>query len=182
MKNFLNIQLFLLAASCTLLFSGCADNKPPSYYQPPPLAVLQDPLPGKGIVYLFRTPFDKDSMQINIKGKNSFTLPPDSYAVLTMNPGDYDMTGSFTHSWGMSQEAFASAQLRIKDGQRAFLYVSGKTQPSFSIGSVVPIKGGVIFLPGDQGVSTARDSRSWKECNEIDAQGFISSSKLAHVD
>ncbi len=160
---------------------GCADNKPLSYYQPPPTVPLQDPMPGQGIIYLFRAPHDTDALQIDFVGKKPFTLPASTYAVLNVNPGEHAITGVVNNNWGAAKTAFLPVRIQIKEGQRAFLYVSGTTQSSISIGAIIPIKGGVLLLPGDGNLRTVDDSRTWKECNELDAQGFISISKLAHV-
>jgi hypothetical protein len=109
-------------------------------------------------------------------------LPASTYAVLTVKPGDHAIDGLVNSTWSGSKVAFAQARILVKEGQRAFLYVSGQTQSSISIGAIVPVRGGVLLLPGEANLKTANDSRTWKECNEIDAQGFISTSKLVHVD
>lgn len=166
--------LFLALAG---FLSGCADNMPQSYYAPPPLIPLQDPLPGHGILYLLRAPHDQETFSVQLGGKQSFTLEPATYSVISLKPGDYAMTGTIGSILGGPKEAFAPARFRLQEGQRAFLYVSGVSDTSFFLNSIIPAGRGILFVDGGIKSSTAAGTRSWKECTELDAQGFMSVSK-----
>lgn len=168
-----------LLGLCACLMA-CAENKPPSYYAPPPVQSLQDPLPGHAVLYLFRVPHDRASLSIRIAPKLAFLMEPSTYTVLSLLPGDYALTS------GDASNAFAPMSLRLQEGQRVFMYVSGVNDASFSLDNLLALtvdrdrsrdQPFPSFVP-----SVARGSRSWKLCNEIDAQGFMSVSKLKMVD
>ncbi len=175
---FRRIALMLLA----VLAISCAENKPPSYYRPPPAVPLQDPLPGKAVVYLFRAPHDLDAFRIEIDGKRPFILSPGSYTVLSFPTGEFGMKGSVESRFGTRAPAFQPTMLRLREGQRVFLYVSGENDSSFFLNNIVPLGRGGVLVDGGIRPSTVAGTRSWKECNEIDAQGFISISKLQLVE
>ena len=165
-----------------MLVSACADNKPPSYYKPPPPLALRDPLPGQAILYLLRAPHDQDVFSIQIQDKQPFVLAPESYTVLSFSPGEYTMTGTVGSMFGGPKPAFTPAQFRLVEGQRAFLYVSGVNDTSFFLNSIVPLGRGGLLVDGGIRPSTVAGSRSWKECSELDAQGFMSASTLKIVE
>lgn len=171
--------LFLALA---VIISGCADNMPQSYYAPPPLIPLQDPLPGHGILYLLRAPHDQETFSVQLGGKQSFTLEPLTYSVISLKPGDYAMTGTVGSILGGPKEAFAPTRFRLQEGQRAFLYVSGVSDTSFFLNSIIPAGRGILFVDGGIKSSTAAGTRSWKECTELDAQGFMSVSKSKFIE
>ena len=175
-----NRRSVLVALSACV--AGCAINPPASYYQPPPLIPIQDPLPGHGIVYLLRAPHDPETLAIQLNTQQPFRLEPSTYTVLVLKPGDYAMRGTEGGLFGRTKEAFAPVSFRIHDGQRAFLYVSGITDTSVFINSIVPLSKGAFFVDGGLRPSTAFGTRSWKECSELDAQGFMSASKLKLIE
>jgi hypothetical protein len=159
----------------SVLISGCAKERGPDYYKPPSPIPLQDPLPGQGLLYLFRAPYDSDAFTVELSGRKPFLLKPSTYAVLSLAPGEYQITG-ITKPWlGSVKPAFAPAHLRLSPNQRAFLYVSGRTSSSAIVPAVIPIGSGVLSLGTiPVGQSTDPESRRWSECSEMDAQGFLS--------
>jgi hypothetical protein len=169
-------------AILAVFVTACADNKPPSYYKPGPLVPLQDPLPGLAMVYLFRAPHDLDAFHMEIDQKPPFVLKPGSYTVLSFAPGEFGMRGYAVSRFGTKSPAFQPTLLRLREGQRIFLYVSGENDSSFLLKSIVPIGRGGVLVDGGIRTSTVAGTRSWKECNEIDAQGFISISKLQLIE
>jgi hypothetical protein len=172
----------ILLLSLPMLLSACAENKPPSYYKPPPPLALQDPLPGQALLYLLRAPHDQDAFSIQIQDKKPFVLGPESYTVLSFSPGQYTMTGEVSSMFGGPKPAFAPAQFRLIEGQRAFLYVSGVNGSSFFLNNIVALGRGGVLVDGGIRPSTVASSRSWKECSELDAQGFMSASTLKRVE
>lgn len=157
---------------------ACAENKPPGYYAPPPLQPLQDPLPGHAVLYLFRAPHDRSTLLIRIRSKTDFLLEPSTYTVLSLRPGDYTIT-----SGDASKAAFAPAPLRLQEGERAFMYVSGSNEDSLSLENIAALLDRDRDRPFSGIVpAVAPGSRSWKVCSEVDAQGFMSVSKLKIVD
>jgi hypothetical protein len=171
-----------LLAVPALLAAGCASNEPPSYFKAAPFVALQDPLPGQAVVYLLRAPHDRDVFSMEVSGKRLFTLPPGTFTVLSVSPGPFRITGTTTSFLGGVSSAFMPAEFSIQNGQRAFLYVSGDTQRSFDITGVMPLGKAGVMLQSRSGLSTEAGTRTWKECSEVDAQGFISISKLKHVE
>jgi hypothetical protein len=171
-----------LLITIALLCGGCAEM-PANYYSPAPLTRLQDPLPGKALVYLFRAPHDEDALSIQITGKPRFELEPSTYTVLTLEPGEHVIEGTTVRSaFSIEKPAFAPTPIKVTADQRAFLYVSGINSSSMKITGLVPVaKGGVMVFGGIM-PTTEAGSRSWKECSELDAQGFIDISKLKVVE
>ena len=92
------------------------------------------------------------------------------------------MRGTVTSSFGTKSPAFQPTLLRLREGQRFFLYVSGENDSSFFLNSIVPIGRGGVLVDGGIRATTVAGTRSWKECSEIDAQGFISASQLQLVE
>jgi hypothetical protein len=166
-----------------LFVAGCAPVRGPDYYKPRPLAALQDPLPGQGLLYLFRAPYDLDSFIIELTTRSPFLLRASTYVVLSLPPGDYQMSGKVSSVLGYDKSAFAPANIHLTSNERAFLYVSGNTSQSFALPAALPIGKGVIVLGmASLGQSTDPNTRRWTECNEIDAQGFMSISTRANAE
>jgi hypothetical protein len=92
------------------------------------------------------------------------------------------MTGAVDSMFGGSKPAFMPTQFRLMEGQRAFLYVSGINGTSFFLNSIVPLGRGGVLVDGGIRPSTVAGSRSWKECSELDAQGFMLASTLKIVE
>ena len=160
-----------------LLFSACAENKPPSYYQPGPPAAMQEPAPGQALLFLFRAPHDAEIFQMDIDGKLPFELTPDSYTVLSFMPGEYGMKGWVVGRAGARSPAFEPARFKLQAGQRLYLYVSGTNDSSIFLNGLTPISRRFVLVDGGIRPSTVAGTRSWKECSEIDAQGFIAISR-----
>jgi hypothetical protein len=134
----------------------------------PPLVALQDPPEGKAIVYLLRAPHDSATLPVFLGGKKVAVLEPSTYTAAVLDPGTCLLASS---PLGRSEDAPAST-LTVQAGERRFLYVSAPTSKSASLSSMYLNKVGVIplVLP----VYGANGARTWKECSELDAQGFMS--------
>jgi hypothetical protein len=163
----------LLMVAIFMSLTGCTS---PSIH--PDLVVLQDPLPGQGLVYLLRTPYDALELKVQANGKTVAVLPPESYTAVSLAPGKYEL--STTSSAVFSSDASVTTPLTIalRPDQRIFYAIAGTTERSIGLAGFLPIPGGVIPLLVQQN-STAKNSRTWKEYNELDARGLITISKLA---
>jgi hypothetical protein len=170
-----------LLVTIALLCGGCAEI-PANYYSPAPLTRLQDPLPGQALVYLFRAPHDEDALSIQITGKPRFTLEPSTFTVLTLEPGEHVIEGAVRSAFSNEKPAFAPTPIKVTANQRAFLYVSGINSSSMRITGLAPVAKGSVMVFGGIMPTTEAGSRSWKECSELDAQGFIDISKLKVVE
>ncbi len=169
-------------AMLALFCVACADNQPPGYYAAPPAKRLQDPLPGKALVYLFRAPHDGATLALQISGRPSFTLEPSTYTALTLNPGEYLMEGTSTGRWGKTVPAFEPIRIRIESGERKLLYVSGENDRTIEFLGIAPLGRGGGMLLANAALATDNASRRWKECTVLDAQGFMDISRLKLVD
>ena len=159
----------LLLGSALVLGCASPEFKPLIF---PPAVVLQDAPPGRAVVYLLRAPHDGASLPVYFNERRMAVLPPLAYTVVVVNPGTYAIASARE---GGTPEAPAST-LTVSSGERRFLYVSAPTQRSFEL-SVLPLgKGGILplVLP----TYAAIGARTWKECNELDAQGLMSLGKL----
>jgi hypothetical protein len=132
---------------------------------------LQDPPSGKAIVYLLRAPHDHIKLSVYFNEREMAILPAATYSAVVVEPGSYAVASSPN---GRASEAPASS-LSIKEGERRFLYVSAPTQGSFGITPILLVQRS--FVPLVLPTVSAKGARVWKECNELDAQGFMSISK-----
>ncbi|MBL0251412.1 MAG: hypothetical protein KBA62_01775 [Polaromonas sp.] len=167
-------RTFLVLIS--LVLAGCVtprDFKPEDL---PHLQKLVDPPAGKAVVYLLRAPHDNVRMDVYFGEKKVAHLPRSTYSILVVDPRSYLLASSPS---GQSDYAPASL-LTVQTGERRFLYVSARTgkvsdpidQTIRQVGSL----GGVIPLPPPIAYG-ASGARIWKECTELDAQGFMSISQ-----
>ena len=160
--------------SLALAFVACAS---PREFKPedlPPFAPLRDPPEGKAVLYLLRAPHDSTTLPVYLDEKQVALLPPASYTHLVVDPKAYLVASS---PLGNSPDAPASS-VALRAGQRRFLYVSATTGRATKL-AVTPI-GGLGVLPLLLPSYDSTGPRTWKECTELDAQGFISISR--HVD
>lgn len=154
-----------------LLLAGCMPIRPFDPKDLPPAVPLQDAPDGKAVVYLFRAPHDSTTVPVYFGERKVAVLPPSTYSLVMLDPGTYLVASSPA---GRSDSAPAS-QLVVQSGERRFLYVSATTGNSFgAIGLPLGRAGIVPLLLPSYGSTGAR---TWKECNELDAQGFMSISR-----
>ena len=164
--------VLMLGGSAVL---GCATTEhPPEYYKPPPPVALQDPPPGMAVVYLIRTPHDSQTVVVHVAGMAPFLLPPETHTVLLLKPGTYALQGTRSGLFSGGQPSFAPAQLQTLADQRLFLYLSGSTGRGAQLAGFIPVAGGGVVPLVTHGMDTDADTRSWKNCSEQDAQGFLS--------
>ena len=163
----MNRRLLLAAV---VLFAGCASDGP---YEPPRDVRLQDPLPGKGIIYLLRAPHDSAAVQVSVDGRQVATLPSSTYTLISLAPGQYSLTTASASDRSQLAPPFV---LDVRAGTRRFLNLSGRTRESAKLEGLIPIGSGVVPLVTPS-IAT-RDGRSWKEVTELDAQGLMSIARL----
>lgn len=160
--------LFLATAA---VLSGCATPKTFNPKDLPPPVPLQDAPPGKAIVYLLRAPHDQSTLPVYFDAKKVAVLGPATYTVTVVEPGSYLVASS---PMGRS-ESLPSSRLTVKSGERRFLHVSAPTSRSMKTTFMFMPNVGVVPLVvpsyGPDGAKT------WKECSELDAQGFMSISR-----
>lgn len=83
-------RLSIAGAFVLLLLIGCST---PKEYTPPPKAALQDPLPGKSLVYLLRAPYDETTLSLSFApAGGQVHLPKYRYTAISLEPGTYTMT------------------------------------------------------------------------------------------
>jgi hypothetical protein len=155
----------------SLVLTGCASTE----FEPltfAPDVMLQDPLPGMAIVYLIRAPHDNAAISVYFNSSKMALLPPNSYTVVSIQPGTYQVASAAPGT--SASTTGSSSVLTVKAGERRFLYTSVHTRSSASF----------IFIPSASGVIplvlptiTGSGARTWNECNELDAQGLMSSAK-----
>lgn len=163
----------LLVAGISGVLAACA---PPPFKPlefPPPLP-LQDPLPGRAMVYLLRTPDDGATVTVFLSGTKVATLPRGTYTALSLKPGSY----AITIKSGSPQPE--SPVLTVSAGERRFLYTAVPTDSGMSVQFMPAGKAGIVPLLVPQRTRTG--ARSWRECNESDAQGLLSISKVVHPE
>jgi hypothetical protein len=147
---------------------GCAAREFCPLEFPAPVQ-LQDPLPGQAIVYLLRAPHDAVSLSISVAGRLLAELPPSTYTFASLPPGEHALVAA-RHG-----EAASPSRLTVSAGERRFFYTSVPSETSNTF-LLVPFGAGVLPLFGR--TRSPSGSRAWCECNEADAQGLISISRL----
>jgi hypothetical protein len=162
-------RLFLVAAGAAV--AGCASTefKPLAFA---PNVVLQDPLPGKAIVYVLRTPHDRPALDVYLGDRKVASLGPSTYTVLSVDPGSHELNAALA---GSPPEVPPST-LTVKAGERRFVYTSVPTRSSTALHLVGAGALGVIPLMTPSVVPVG--ARRWTECREEDAQGLMSTSSL----
>src|SRR4051794_26895192 len=91
---------FAIQALCigTLLLAGCSARRAPG-----PTFVALDPIPpGNAVIYVYRRSFERLGYpEIYVDGVRKFNLLRDSYGVLVLPPGEYEIIakGSFFTDW-----------------------------------------------------------------------------------
>jgi hypothetical protein len=152
--------------------AGCMTPKEFNPKDIPPLVQLQDAPPGKAVIYLLRAPHDTATLPVYFGARRVANLPPATYTVVLVEPGSHVVASSPS---GSSAGAPGS-ELTVSAGERRFLYVSAAATGRTA--TVAPLLGpgaGVVPLVLPSYGSTG--ARVWKECAELDAQGFMSISR-----
>jgi hypothetical protein len=147
---------------------GCVTPKSFDPKDLPPLVPLQDAPTGKAIVYLLRAPHDSSTLPVFFSEQKVAVLEPATYTVAVVEPGTYLVASS---PLGRT-ETLPASTLTVQAGERRFLYVSAPTGQVANLSAMYLSKIGVapLLLPS----YGAAGSRTWKECSELDAQGFMS--------
>jgi hypothetical protein len=161
-----------IAISLLLLATGCALEPKP--YSPAKVTPLQDPLPGKAIVYLLRAPYDSAEVAVFVGGATVATISPAMYTAISLPPGRHVFTTRTASILGIGGEVAPSFHVDLEENQRRFLNLSGANTKAPALVGALPLPGGggvPLVLPVQ---STAPGSRTWKEVSELDAQGLMS--------
>jgi hypothetical protein len=163
----LHSSFLLCAVLSSSLTLGCASAP----VQTDKEVVLQDPFPGRAMVYLIRAPHDSEPIEVRVGELPAITLPSGTYTLLSIAPG--------THSFRTVTERGAERRIEIAFhvGERRFFYLSGENASSIGDPAIVAVVGGPLLAALNR-TDTVEGSRTWKECTELDARGLISISKL----
>lgn len=162
-------RLVLLAFAIAV--SACMPQKPFDPHDLPLPVPLQEPPAGKAVVYLLRAPHDDSTVVVYFDEKKIARLPPATYTVTVIDPGIYQVASSPS---GRS-DADPASSLTVKEGEIRFLYLSAATGSTAKF-IAAPIRG-AGFVPLLLPTYGASGAKTWKECTELDAQGFMSIAK-----
>ncbi len=161
--------LFALAA-----LTGCATRASIS----PDAVVLQDPLPGQGLVYLLRAPYDDKVIRVEGNGVTLVVLPPGRHTALSLQPGKYVLTTFASSLFSPDVQVAPPLELSLLPDQRLFYAISGTTEQAIAFTGITRA-GPSLFLPTfSYEYSTASNTRSWKEVAELDARGLMTMSRV----
>lgn len=155
---------------------GCATTQP---YVAPVDVRLQDPPPGKAVVYLVRAPYDSSHVAVFSGAAKLATLPPDSYTAIALLPGEHVLITKTAATVSADAQVAPPYELRVRADERRFLNLSGLTSRRPVFVGVLPIAGGGVIPLIEQQQATKSGSLTWKEVTEIDAQGLMSIAKPA---
>jgi hypothetical protein len=159
-------MLFVLAFihGCALteaLYAGRSMSQAPVQS---PAVGLQDPPPGKSILYLLRTPDDRMDIAVFVNGRKFVELPEGAYTAIALPPGRHLVT-TRAFSWmGDGLEIAPQAEIDIREDERRFFSIAGA--------AASPAQ-----APLDATGLGTRTHR-WKEVGQTDAQGLMSLTKV----
>jgi hypothetical protein len=159
-----------------VLLGGCAGSPKP--YVAPVDQPLQEPVPGKALIYLLRAPYDDQQLEITLSGRKVAVLPGSSYTAVSMPPGIHVLRTQSSGLFSSGVEAAQPFELDLKANERRFFNVSGVTARTAGLAGVIPLSRGAgapLLLPQ---TGTVANTRTWKEVTELDAQGLMSISRL----
>lgn len=164
-------RLSAIAVCLSLVFlAGCSAPMP---YVAPVDIRLQDPPPGKAVVYLVRAPHDPSRVAVFSAAAKLATLPPESYTAIVLTPGKHLLITRNAAVFGAQSELAPPYEVQVGADERRFLNLSGLTA-SGPVFTGAFISGIPLFLP-QQG--TKSGTLTWKEVTELDAQGLMSIAK-----
>lgn len=175
----LRLTVMVLGLSVLL---GCATEHPPEYYKPPPPVALQDPPPGLSVVYLIRTPLDRETVVVHVTGLEPFSLPPETHTVLLLKPGAYGMQGPLSGLVTDSGQSFAPAQLQTHAGQRLILCLSGTVGRSVPLPSMISLADGRLVPSPTTAMMIDATKRFWNNCSEQETQVLLQNARYVRAD
>jgi hypothetical protein len=105
----------------TLALVACATPQPFKPLVFAPDTRLQDPLPGKAVVYLLRVPTEGTTVTVFFNVKRMAVLPPSTFTAVMVDPGTYEVA-STEGIWSSSKTP--ASRLTVSAGERRFLYTS----------------------------------------------------------
>ena len=158
MPTFLRLAIQSACIGIIVTFTGCS-SKPISDSD---FANLQDPMPGKAIIYFLRAPRDSQEITVRINARPIAVLPLNSYTALSLEPGKYQIIGTGTGQNGNEQVLTNDLTVVVGDDERVIVMLSG-------------IQGSQGFIPAlvNSTSRIARGSREWKQVGDIDARSLI---------
>lgn len=169
-------SLFAIGWLVCAALMGCAT--PPKPYEAPQDTPLQDPLPGRAVVYLLRAPYDDLRLEVILSGIRVAVLPPEAYTAIDAAPGIHEIRTRFASRSGAGEEIAPPFQLQLQANERRFLNVSGVTAKTVGVSGFLSLPKGVPVPMPVPMTGTASGTHSWKEVTELDAQGLMSISRF----
>ena len=163
---------FVISLVLVLAMAGCASK----HYPDPESIVLQDPLPGKSLIYLIRAPFDSARFQVYANERLVAKLPKETYTAVSLDPGTYALR---TTRFDSDESAAPEAKLELQPDTRYFLLIAGSDASAGSKTNVyvtVAPKPMAFFIPAPYGVT--RGTHTWRANSEEEARPMISIATL----
>lgn len=150
-----------------LLLHACTSA--PDLYDPSKATPLQDPLPGKAIAYLLRSPYDPSDVTIRVDGVKVADLPKSRYTAISLAPGHHVLT-----TLSGDRAMAPPLDLEVGAGQRRFTYLSAPeyaTVPDLRFVTVG--KGVLVPIMGSRPVERPGAPQEWIFVTEERAQWFL---------
>jgi hypothetical protein len=144
-------------------------------YVPPTKANLLDPLPGKALVYLLRSPDDPLFLTVFVNGVKVADLPPEKYTAISLNAGSHVI--STLSKSTKPQDQLPPLTLTTVPGERYFLALPApEIRTESGIVGFAPIGKFPLPLMGTQ-ISETGAQRAWIQVKEDESHWFIFYSK-----
>ena len=161
-------RIALIIAAC-LGITSCMSI---ADYAPPTKANLLDPLPGKALVYLLRSPDDPLFVTISVDGVKSAELPPEKYTAISLVPGSHLITTLSKST--KPQDQLPSLTLTTIAGKRYFLALPApEIKTESGIVGFIPAGKFPIPLMGTR-ISETGAPRAWIEVQEDESHWLFS--------
>lgn len=166
------IHRLALAVALVLSLTGCGSVKD---YVAPTKANLLDPLPGKALVYLFRSPDDRLVIDVAVDGIKVATLGPEQHTALSLDPGAHLVTTRSPST--RPQDQLPPFSLSVLTGKRYFLALPApEIRTETGIVGFMPIGKLAMPIPGSL-IRETGAPRAWIEVREDESHWFIFYSK-----
>ena len=159
--------LLLLFPALALL--GCVS---PKQYTPPAKAVLQDPLPGKALVYLLRAPYDGADLELLLNGVR-LSLPAYRYTAISLEPGLYTLRTTVKGNQRNPGNAIPDLVVPLASGERLGFFLPAPERRNET--EFVPLPGAAFFR---QRMEETGAKRTWTPATRDDFNWFIQYTKL----
>lgn len=164
---------FVIILASTLV--GCTT---PKEYVPPQKVVLQDPLPGQGLIYLLRAPYDDDDISWSLNGGKVTSLPKERYTAVSVAPGTYSLKTEIKNlSISGSPAAIPVLTFSIRPNERLCFFLPAPERKLVQSTDLLVVPHKYMLALSAQHMKETGAERAWTQATPDDVNWFINYTK-----